>query len=179
MLSTVTSSDLIDFVDDNWSSGRNIAQKFQIDELNLKTSALLYLPRLVHGALPAITDYEAELERIAQMLRERQQPYLEWVQPPTHTVADVKSFRLVDLSDDKARIFHERFHYVGSYRRNCANFGRAHPETGRISCLASVSRFDVANLIERVRSIAAAAASPSSGDHDLSQPQSGLRGSLL
>jgi hypothetical protein len=55
MLNDVTSSDLIGFVDDNWSSGRNIAQKFQIDELNLKTSTLLYLPRLVHGALPAIS----------------------------------------------------------------------------------------------------------------------------
>jgi hypothetical protein len=149
-----TTNQLISFVNDNWSVGRTIAQDLRIDELSLRANVLLHLPRIIKEALPALTAYEHELWLIGKELEERQRPYLDWAEPPKQDVPELRDYRLVELSDEQAQVFHERFHYVGSYRRNSVNFGLVIPQDNKVACMASFNSFDIANLTTKVAAIA-------------------------
>lgn len=152
---SVTSRDLISFVQDNFFCIEKIASRLRLDEIDLKTNVLLYLPRIVKNNLPDVTTYEREVERVGRILEQRQRPYLHLAEPPVITTRNIRNFRLIELSELQAKVFHERFHYVGSYRKNSMNFGLAIPDTDKLACFASISPFDIGNLVSGINQIVA------------------------
>ena len=90
-----------------------LAEKYAIDELTLRAKSLLGLPHITTPErLPSEKEFAAEIRKIAEKVAVLQRPYRQWLKKPTN-VPPVRDLQFIELDEERARIFHERFHYVG------------------------------------------------------------------
>src|SRR5882672_1409960 len=94
------------------------AQEHGIDPLTLRSQLLLHLPR----CFPAEDrinhsggEFQQELEAVCEIVEQQQHPYADWLKPPERPIT-LDDLEFGPLDDKTVRIYHERFHYVGSYR---------------------------------------------------------------
>lgn len=125
------------------------ARSRAIDPLTLRSQLLLHLPRLVTDHyFPDARDIRREVQRASDFLEEIQRPYAEWLKPPEGSIA-LDDLEFVALDAEIARIYHERFHYVGSYRPG-QHFAFRDRNSDRIVCIGSVANFDLKHAEERI-----------------------------
>ncbi len=101
---------------------------------------LLHLPRLADTkGLVAASDSLREVERLSQ--QEFATP--RWLAPPADLPWSPTELELGDIDDRRARVLHERFHYLRSYRpgRHLAGFAG-----DRVAVLLTFSPLDLAPL---------------------------------
>jgi hypothetical protein len=125
------------------------AQARAIDPLTLRCKLLLQLPRVVTAdALPGEHAIERETLAVSDLIEESQHPYAPWLKPPERPIA-LSDLEFVPLDADTAKIYHECFHYVGSYRHG-QHFAFRDKHCGRIVCIGSVASFDLEQAKEKV-----------------------------
>jgi hypothetical protein len=107
-----SSDELIEYVNDNCQIIKDIARIFDIEEFDLRINILLYLPRILDKELTS-SIFEAEMNRVAKVIYERQQPFKVMYLPNGIELKDL-SFEI--LPESSAKVFHEAFHYLNSYR---------------------------------------------------------------
>ena len=128
------------------------AQERAIDPLTLRCKLLLQLPRLVTAnALPGEPAIEKEVLAISRLVEDFQRPYTEWLKPPERPIA-LGDLEFGPLDDATAKIYHECFHYIGSYRPG-RHFAFRDRRCGRIVCIGSVASFDLEEAKEKIRPI--------------------------
>jgi hypothetical protein len=126
------------------------AQEQAIDPLTLRCKLLLQLPRLVTAdALPGERAIEQEIVDVADLVEESQRPYAQWLKSPERPIA-LGDLEFVPIHDATAKIYHECFHYIGSYRPG-RHFAFQDKNSGRIVCIGSVASFDLEEPKEKIR----------------------------
>lgn len=120
-----------------------------IDSLTLRSQLLLHLPRLVSADyFPDARDIRQEVQAASDFLEDIQRPYAEWLKHPEDPIA-LDDLEFVTLDAEIARIYHESFHYIGSYRPG-VHFALRDRSSGRIVCIGSVANFDLKHAEEKI-----------------------------
>jgi hypothetical protein len=129
------------------------ARQRGIDPLALRSRLLLHLPRLVIAdELPSERDFQQEVLAVSHSLEESKRKY-----EPEYTRSLELPERPIALGDlefgpldaDAAKMYHESFHYIGSYRPG-HHFAFRDKNSGRIVCIGSVASFDLKHAEERI-----------------------------
>jgi hypothetical protein len=126
-----------------------LADRSMIDELTLRCQLLLHLPRLVIGhQLPSSDELLREAERLKERLAEKQRPYTMWLRVQEAEIS-INELDFVPLDEERAKVFHEDFHYVGSYRPGI-HYALIHQASGKVACMGSVAEFDLHHAAEKI-----------------------------
>jgi hypothetical protein len=141
--------DLIALVHSNEDSIFSHARERAIDPLALRSQLFLHLPRLVTAHdFPGECDIQREMLAVSDFLEQRQRPYAQWMTQPERPIA-LGDLEFVSLDPDIAKIYHESFHYIGSYRPG-QHFAFRDKNSGRIVCIGSVASFDLQHAEEKI-----------------------------
>ena len=93
------------------SSIVEISKLRTIDPLTLRSKLLLHLPQFDNP----IERIDFELETMASSIEKKQLPYKEWLVSPPVPILPLQELEFGGLSTELAKIFHEDFHYIGSF----------------------------------------------------------------
>ena len=141
--------DLIALVRANEDSIFSHAHEREIDPLTLRSQLLLHLPRLVTADyFPDEHDIRREVIAASDFLEVRQRPHAEWLKQPERSIA-LSDLEFVPLETKTAKIYHECFHYVGSYRAG-QHFAFRDRDSGKVVCIGSVANFDLKHAEEKI-----------------------------
>jgi hypothetical protein len=125
------------------------AQEREIDPLTLRCKLLLHLPRLIiDDALPRECAIERETLAVSNLVEESQRPYTDWLKQPEGPIR-LCDLEFISLDADTAKIYHERFHYIGSYRPG-RHFAFQDKDSRKIVCIGSVASFDLKHAEEKI-----------------------------
>jgi hypothetical protein len=125
------------------------AREHEIDPLTLRSQLLLHLPRLVtDDYFPNEHDVRKETIAVTAFIEKNQHPYAHWLKPPEQPI-ELSDLEFVPLDANIAKIYHERFHYAGSYRPG-RHFAFRDKKSGRIVCMGSVANFDLIQAKEKI-----------------------------
>jgi hypothetical protein len=129
------------------------ARKSSIDPLALRSRLLLQLPRLVTTeALPSDRDIHQEILSVGEVLdeskRKCERDYTRSIEEPPRTIT-LCDLEFGPLDPDTAKMYHENFHYIGSYRPG-EHFAFRDRTSGRIACIGSVASFDLKHAEEKL-----------------------------
>src|SRR5262249_15782306 len=120
-----------------------------IDPLTLRTQLLLHLPRLfATDGLPSERDIQQEILAVSDFVEDKQRPYAQWLKPPDKPIP-LSDLEFVSLDAETARVFHECFHYVGSFRPG-EHFAFQEKASGRVVCIGSIAGFDLKHAEDRI-----------------------------
>ena len=140
---------LIELLRANESDIFSLANRRAIDPLTLRTQVLLHLPRLfTTDDLPGEHDIQQEILAVSDFVEDRQGPYARWLKPPEKPIA-LTDLEFVSLDAETAKIYHERFHYVGSFRAG-EHFGLRVKDSERVVCVGSIAGFDLKHAEEKI-----------------------------
>lgn len=141
--------DLIELLRANENTIFSLASERAIDPLTLRTQLLLHLPRLfATDGLPSDREIHREILAVSDFVEDQQRPYAQWLKPPDGPVA-LSDLEFVPLDAETARVFHERFHYVGSFRPG-DHFAFREKASGRVVCIGSIASFDLMHAKETI-----------------------------
>src|SRR6266436_9868536 len=129
------------------------ARERAIDPLALRCRLLLNLPRLVTAdGLPGERDIQQEILAVCDFLEESkrrcEREYTQSLEPPERPIA-LGDLEFGPLDADTAKMYHESFHYIGSYRPG-HHFAFRDKSSGRIVCIGSVASFDLKHAEEKI-----------------------------
>jgi hypothetical protein len=145
--------DLIALVRANEHNIFSHARERAIDPLALRSRLLLNLPRLVTAdGLPGERDIQQEILAVCDFLEESKRKYgreyTQSLEPPEKPIA-LGDLEFGPLDVATAKMYHESFHYIGSYRPG-HHFAFRDRNSGRIVCIGSVARFDLKHAEEKI-----------------------------
>jgi|ERR1700730_1319143 hypothetical protein len=129
------------------------ARERAIDPLALRSRLLLNLPRLVTAdGLPGERDIQQEILAVCDFIEESKRKYgreyTQSLEPPEKPIAlDDLEFGPLDVAT--AKMYHESFHYIGSYRPG-HHFAFRDKNSGRTVCIGSVASFDLKHAEEKI-----------------------------
>jgi len=129
------------------------ARERAIDPLALRSRLLLNLPRLVTAdGLPGERDIQQEILAVSDFLEESKRKYepeyTQSLEPPEKPIA-LSDLEFGPLDIATAKMYHESFHYIGSYRPG-HHFAFRDKNNGRIVCIGSVASFDLKHAEEKI-----------------------------
>jgi hypothetical protein len=129
------------------------ARERAIDPLALRSRLLLNLPRLVTAeGLPGERDIQREILAVCGFLEESKRKYgreyTQSLEPPEKPIA-LGDLEFGPLDAATAKMYHESFHYIGSYRPG-QHFAFRDRNSGRIVCIGSVASFDLKHAEEKI-----------------------------
>jgi hypothetical protein len=128
------------------------AREREIDPLALRSRLLLHLPRLVTDELPSEPDIRQEILAVCGSLEESKRKYgrayTQSLVPPERPIG-LGDLQFGPLDADTARMYHESFHYIGSYRPG-HHFAFRDKNSGKIVCIGSVGSFDLKHAEEMI-----------------------------
>jgi hypothetical protein len=127
--------------DEEYAGINACASLRQIDPITLRSQVFLHLPR-------PNSDFQEELNAAADLIEGTQRPYAQWLEPPIHPVT-LNDLELITLDPEIAKIYHERFHYVGSYRPGW-HFALKIKGSDKIACIGSVATCDLNHVLEKI-----------------------------
>jgi len=129
------------------------ARERAIDPLALRCRLLLNLPRHVTAdGLPGERDIQQEILDVCDFLEESKRKYgreyTQSLEPPEKPIA-LGDLEFGPLDVATAKMYHESFHYIGSYRPG-HHFAFRDRNSGRIVCIGSVASFDLKHAEEKI-----------------------------
>jgi hypothetical protein len=148
---TRASQAIMQLMQDNSLHIRKVAHSFGIKAQDLRLRLLLYLPRLVQDSIfPNKQTINTESHRVAEHMSSLVRPYLHWAEPPREPLRSPREAQFVKIPEEEARIIHERFHYLASFRRHSIHLGLRVPSDGRLVALITVSPCDLTQALEQL-----------------------------
>jgi hypothetical protein len=150
---TISIDDLIARVRSDEESIFSHARARSIDPLALRSRLLLHLPRLVTADdLPGERDIQQEILAVSEVLEESKRKYgdehTQSLEQPDRQIA-LGDLEFGPLDADTARMYHDGFHYVGSYRPG-DHFAFRDRTSGKVVCMGSVAKFDLKHAEEKI-----------------------------
>jgi hypothetical protein len=125
------------------------AREREIDPLTLRSRLLLHLPQFVTGdSLPVERVIQKEALAVSKLIEDSQRPYAHWLKQPESPIA-LSDLVFGPLDPEIAKVYHECFHYIGSYRPG-RHFAFRDKNSGRIVCIGSVADFDLKHAEETI-----------------------------
>jgi hypothetical protein len=149
MASPDTIDSMISFVMAHEHRLVSIAEEKNIDALTLRTRLLLHLPRLLkEGDQVTLDQMSTEAQRVSEHIARLQRPYTSWLKSPGSEIT-LDDLEFIHLDAERARAFHEAFHYIGSFRLG-ENFALVLRGTDKVVCMGSMSEFDFVHSHEEI-----------------------------
>jgi hypothetical protein len=125
------------------------AREREIDPLTLRSRLLLHIPQFVTGrSLPGEGIIQQEIRAVSDSIEGNQRPYARWLKQPERPI-ELSDLEFISLDEDTAKIYHERFHYIGSFRPG-RHFAFQDRNSGRIVCIGSIACFDLKHAEEKI-----------------------------
>jgi hypothetical protein len=125
------------------------AREREIDPLTLRSRLLLHLPQFVTGdSLPGERVIQKVVLAVSKLIEDSQRPYAHWLRQPESPIA-LSDLVFGPLDGETAKVYHECFHYIGSYRPG-QHFAFRDKNSGRIVCIGSVADFDLKHAEETI-----------------------------
>lgn len=144
---TLASQAIMKFVKNNSHHVSKVAQSFGVNAQDLRLRLLLYLPRLVQDSnFPSKQIFSTEIHRIAEHMSSLIQPYIHWAEPPSEPLRSPLSTQFSKIPEEEARIIHERFHYLASFRMHSIHLGLRAPVDDRLAALITISPCDLSQV---------------------------------
>lgn len=141
--------DLIALVRANEDDIFSHARERAIDPLTLRSRLLLHLPQFATGTSLLGEDViQREIRAVSDCVEDIQCPYAHWLKQPEKPIA-LSDLEFISLDEDTAKIYHERFHYIGSYRPG-RHFAFQDRNSGRIVCIGSIACFDLKHAEKKI-----------------------------
>lgn len=140
--------DLIALVRGNEDNVFSHARERAIDPLTLRSRLLLHLPRFVGDSLPSKGIIQQEMRAVSDGIEDLQRSYTKWLKPPEKPIA-LGDLEFISLDKETAKIYHECFHYIGSYRPG-QHFAFRDKNSRRIVCIGSVAPLDLGHAEEKI-----------------------------
>jgi hypothetical protein len=150
---TPISQDMINFVRAKKDIIKSAAESISITERDLELQVLLYLPRLMNNSRSPYPDavvFADEVTRLIALIRNRVNPYASWRDAPQTPLTNPRETQFVEVQEDEARIIHERFHYLSSFRPNSFSFGLRTLNDNRLASLVTLSPFDLEHVVHKL-----------------------------
>jgi hypothetical protein len=151
--SSLSIYELIDCV--RASEGKVFLQAHEraIDPLVLRSRLLLHLPRLVTaGKLPGEPAIQQEIMAVCDLLDESRRKYgreyTQSLEPPEKPIV-LSDLEFGPLDIATAKMYHESFHYIGSFRPG-DHFAFRDRSSRRVVCVGSVANFDLKHAEEKI-----------------------------
>jgi len=142
---------IIQYVYSNRSIIREIASKQSIRARDLELQVLLYLPRLIYdNHLPDNDIFINEVKRLSSIIKQKIRLYIDWLKLPSNPPLSIRNTNFIKIPRSKARIIHERFHYLSSYRINSLHFGLDTLDENRLVTLVTLSPFDLEHIAKKL-----------------------------
>lgn len=117
-----------------------------LPQRTLAARFFLHVPRLLAGqsSIDGASLVE-QLTEVACNWGRRVEPLQAHLRGPREIIESPLALDFGRVSDEEARIIHENFHYIGSYRPESCHFALTLPTNGanKIAALVSVSRYDL------------------------------------
>jgi len=144
----LTHNNLITFVDSCDAVISEVARAHQTDGLSLRLQLLLHLPRIIDRITsPKSPELKDEAIRLAQIVSRRRGPYWGWSDAPSRSIVSPRELIFDLASEAEARVIHERFHYLGSFRQQDSQHYCLRTEgDGRLAALATLSAMDLVHI---------------------------------
>jgi hypothetical protein len=125
---------------------QHVAFATGIGDRDLEKQLLLHLPRFSLAELAEPGRIRAEAERLAERALRLRAPFAHWADQARIPTFQKAAVQAAPCSDDLARVIHERFHYLGSFRagHHLALFAA---KTGGVPmALVTLSPMDISHL---------------------------------
>jgi hypothetical protein len=121
-----------------------LARAAGVNQRDLKTLSLLYLPRLGSSSVLTQQDVRNEIRRVSVFLRRRGEfePEPNSIAPLVH---DLSQLAFSQIPEEVASSIVRKYHYLGSSRRNSTHFGLTLPSVKKrnLCAVLTLSRFDL------------------------------------
>ncbi len=128
---------------------REAAESISITERALELQVLLYLPRLMReygNPFPGDHAFFDEIRRLLHLIKSRVNPYAHWQDEPETPLNNLHATRFVEIPEREARIIHESFHFLSSFRPDSRSFGLRTLDENRLASLITISPFDLEHI---------------------------------
>lgn len=148
---TLIHSNMMDYVRTKKYIIKEAAEHISITERDMELQVLLYLPRLMReygNPFPDDDAFADEIRRLKTLIRNRVNPYACWRDDPVAPLTNLHDTSFVKVPEQEARIIHERFHYLSSYRPDSVSFGLKTLSDHRLASLITLSPFDLEHVNE-------------------------------
>jgi hypothetical protein len=123
------------------------ASEHKLSEVDLKLRALLHLPQFAECLLLHSELLQMEIRKLAVGLSDIQRDYREWTESVATASGALKKndWDVLETEDSVARIIHEKFHYIGTFRPG-RHFVLRYRGMQCPAALATVSEMDIKTL---------------------------------
>lgn len=125
------------------------ARKYDLLPRDLLIQTLLHLPRLRPAETKAYRrTVAAEVTRLAALMRQRRANFRTWTEPHTGSAPSIAEANFEQIEESRARVIHERFHYLASFRFESLHLGLTweRNQYRRLMALLTVSPFDLPHV---------------------------------
>ena len=125
---------------------KQVAYRLEVSESDLLKQSLLHLPRFSSSDLSYNSILQSEVMRLANRMKEARRGYEHFQKAPQDLALD--DLEIDHVAENIAKIIHEKFHYIGQYRKNSEHIGLFYKtkDERRIVGLISFSKFDLSHL---------------------------------
>jgi hypothetical protein len=117
-----------------------------ISDRDLEKQLLLHLPRFFPVELARTGTIQTEAERLAERRLRLREPYARWADQPRIANLQKAAIQAAPCGDEVARVIHERFHYLSSFRAGHHLALFASEPAGIPMALVTLSPMDIAHL---------------------------------
>jgi hypothetical protein len=125
---------------------RQVAFSTGISDRDLEKQLLLHLPRFSPAELAQPGCIQAEAERLADQRIKLREPFARWADRPRIPTFQKAEVHTAACGDDVARVVHERFHYLASFRAGHHLALFAAEPAGVPMAMVSLSPMDISHL---------------------------------
>lgn len=148
---TQSSLPLIEYIQSNYFDIRRVADQLRVNARDIELQVLLHLPRFLNsGVFPSPFIFEDEVERLGTLVETRVSPFADWQRFPTQPSVLPHDLKFTEVSEIEARIIHERFHYLASYRADSIHLGLRTLADNRLVSLLTLSPFDLRHITSKL-----------------------------
>ena len=113
----------------------------------LERQILLYIPRLFTDShKPTPNEFKGEIKRIINILQDKIEPFKDFLGPPSNPPRSIKEMVFSIIDAPIAKIIHERFHYLGSFRNDGIHLGFRSQDEDKVISLITLSPFDLDHI---------------------------------
>jgi hypothetical protein len=122
------------------------AKKHKISSRDLTVLTLLYLPRIMHDDYPSDDALRTEVERLCALIIQKAAHHKDWQDPPQASLDSPSDAVFCCITQEEARIVHENFHYIGSFRPDGMHFALKTRFEQKIVAVASIAPYDLSHI---------------------------------
>lgn len=129
----------------------NAALQYSLSSWTIQLQLLLHLPRFrIDELLQNNEIITSEIDILGSRLAKKYSKYRHLLNEPEITLEAPQQTEFGRVPEEQAKVIHETFHYIGSFRENSLHFGLYTDKPRQLAALLSFSPYDLHNMTQRL-----------------------------